>query len=129
MGMTTILIPYCHQLWHFYLIVCIFGLGAGAWNNASNVWLIELEQKNISPLLQLSGFMYGIGNVITPLIERPYLTGESHVHYNETFAFNSTTELKHMIDNNERRSKLMTPFLVIGVIGIIGCYDNKEFDF
>jgi len=127
MAINAALIPYSVQLWDLYLYCWLIGLSAGAWNNANNVWLIEMWQKNSAPILQLSQFMYGIGTIIGPLIDRPYLTGEIGNSLNEMDVSNSTLLplINTSIINHEdidRRSKLKTPFLISGVIQLIGIY-------
>ncbi len=120
MGITTVLVPYSYNLWHFYLLICIYGLGAGVWMIAYKVWILEMFPSKSGSLFNLTFFMYGLGTILGPLIEGPYLTGEIGHNYNESYVLNSTIEL--MAKHDERRNKLKKPFLIIGVIGLIGKY-------
>ncbi|CAG2168310.1 unnamed protein product [Oppiella nova] len=127
MGISTALLPFSQNLSHFYSCVFGYGLGSGVWFSAYNVWVIEIWQQNSAPILQLSQFMYGIGTIFGPLIDRPYLTGEL-IHSLNNGAINTmgnTTEdqsLEAMLaeDNVIRRDKLHTPFLIIGALECIG---------
>ncbi len=111
MGIIMIFIPYCYELWHFYLCICIIGLGSGAWVNVHRVWLLEIFPQNGATLLQIAGLMEGIGHILCPLIFKSYLTGENN---------NQTNETAILILNDERRFKLKIPFLIIGIIGLTG---------
>jgi hypothetical protein len=71
--------------------------------------------------------MYGVGAIVGPLINRPYLTGEQDLDLmNQTYILdlNSTisnnNKTSFIIDESERRSKLKTPFLISGIIQLIG---------
>ena len=123
------LIPYSEQLWHLYLLISIYGLGSGAWNCANRVWVLEMWPKpaQSGAILHLSGFMYGLGTILGPIIERPYLTGLQEVEYNLNYA-----DILRTDDQNNslpsitsdfvsmRRYKLQKPFFVFGVIHLIG---------
>lgn len=109
LGISLILVPYSQKLWHLYLCAFVFGLGSGNWYTGLSVWIIELWQQKSPPMLQLLQFLYGIGTIFGPLIDKPYLTGEHQYNSNTT-----------NISVNERRSKLKIPFLIIGVIEMIG---------
>ncbi len=120
MGISSILVPYSQQLWHLYSLIFIFGICSGAWVTVSSVWLIELWQQNSAPVLQLSGVTYSVGIIFGPLLDEPYLTGELENDYNETY--NSNSAQFNIFVNIERRSKLKTPFLISGIIQMIGIY-------
>jgi len=125
-GITTALVPYSYKLWTLYLNCWWYGFGGGAWNIAFSVWLIEMWQQNSAPFLQLSQFMYGIGTILGPLLDKPYLTGEQVLDSVETnisnvteLLFDNMTDIFGAID---RRSNLKTPFLISGIIQIIGIH-------
>ncbi|CAG2106501.1 unnamed protein product [Medioppia subpectinata] len=75
MSVASLLVSWSQRLSHLYLYNGIFGLGAGAWINAKNVWTIELWQHRSAPVLQLSALMFGVGSILGPLIDDPYLIG------------------------------------------------------
>lgn len=130
MGITTALVPHFKELWTLYFNFWLYGLGCGAWNNANNVWLIEMWQQNSAPVLQLSQFMFGIGSILGPLIEKPYLTGEPDLELNLTDSLSSTKDIflpTSIVDVIDRRSKLKTPFITASIIQMIGIYYKKSF--
>ena len=118
MTVSSLLIPFSQRLWHLYLYNFILGLGAGAWINAKNVWIIELWHHRSAPVLQLSGLMFGIGSILGPLIDDPYLTGH-YIHTtralnNETIAVNET------LIENQRLHNIRSPFIICAIIQVIG---------
>ncbi len=127
-SITTALVPYSYKLWTLYLNFWWYGFGCGAWNIALSVWLIEMWQKNSAPFLQLSQFVYGIGTILGPLLDKPYLTGEQALDSVETNISNATelpfdniTDIFGVID---RRSNLKTPFLISGITQIISIHSK-----
>jgi hypothetical protein len=71
--------------------------------------------------------MYGIEAILAPLIDKPYLTGEQDLDLmNKTFILDLNSTISNnnktlfTIDESERKSKLKTPFLISGIIQIIG---------
>jgi MFS family permease len=127
MGILTALTPHLPNIWLLYLCFVLIGMSGGVWNNAINVWVIEIWQKKSSPVLQLSHSMFGIGTIFGPLIDKPYLTGEQDLDLmNQTFILDLNSTISNnnktlfIIDESERKSKLKTPFLISGIIQIIG---------
>ncbi len=127
MAILTALTPHLPNIWLLYLCFVLIGMSGGVWNNAINVWVIEIWQKKSSPVLQLSHSMFGIGAIFGPLIDKPYLTGEQDLDLmNQTFILDLNSTISNsnktlfIIDESERKSKLKTPFLISGIIQIIG---------
>ncbi|XP_054161899.1 sodium-dependent glucose transporter 1A-like [Oppia nitens] len=131
----TFLIPYSQQLWHLYLFIGLYGLGSGAWNSGNRVWVLEMFPKptQSGAVLHLSGFMYGMGTILGPMIERPYLTGNQELEHKINYVqvlnnFNNTaTALTAQLHQQQditdvmtiRRYKLQKPFFIFGVIHLI----------
>ncbi len=68
-------------------------------NNAINVWLIEIWKQKSSSVLQLCHFMFGVGAIFGPLIDKPYLTGEQDLDLrNQTYILDSNLTI---INNNK----------------------------
>ena len=115
--------PYSERLWHLFFYNWVFGFGAGAWINAKNVWTIELWYHKSAPILQLTGLMFGVGSILGPLIDDPYLTGHVNIN-NETqnsfFALN-VTEIEDL-----RRHNIRLPFLITASIQMIGISQNLK---
>jgi hypothetical protein len=70
--------------------------------------------------------MYGIGIILGPLLDKPYLIGEQVLDSVETYisnetelSFDNTTDIFRAVD---RRSNLKIPFLISGIIQIIGTH-------
>ncbi len=132
MGITSSLVPHFKKLWTLYFNFWLYGLGCGAWNNANNVWLIEMWQQNSAPVLQLSQFVFGIGSILGPLIAKPYLTGEPDLTLNRTDSLSSTKNTfftTSIVDVIDRRFKLKTPFITASIIQMIGIYYKKFFHY
>ena len=120
MGISTALMPHSFQLWHYYLCILGYGFGFGVHNGVHYVWLIEIWQQNCAPVLQIMQLMFGIGTILGPLLDKPYLTGEIQHKSNNSLNFNSTFNLINVNTEIERRNKLQIPFHVTGILQIIG---------
>ncbi len=122
MGISSLLVPYSQQLWHLYSLIFIFGLGSGAFDTAKYVWMTEMWQQNSAPVLQCVGVTYAMGVIFGSLLDKPYLTGELEYNLNDTSNLNSSfiPKLNTTLINIERRSKLKTPFLISGILQMIG---------
>src|SRR5690349_3923579 len=94
----------------YFLYVCgfIIGIGGGSWDSTFNVWIIEIWQQNNGPILQLSQFAYGIGSIIGPLIDKPFIVGDN------------SQDNQHPDPNIKRNALLSTPFAIIGGIQLLG---------
>ncbi|CAG2100945.1 unnamed protein product [Medioppia subpectinata] len=147
LAVVIVLVPYCAYLWHLYLISFIMGIGYGVYFNSNNVWILELFEDNAGPIFQLSGFVYGIGTILGPLLYQSYVTGEIvpltddniavaivETNGNATgggfvvdlpwIAINSTDTLAFDDDweglSSTRRSQLKVPFFISGLLILIG---------
>lgn len=130
-AIATMLIPYSEELWHLYFFISLYGLGSGAWNSSNRIWVLEMWPKpsQSAAILHLSGFMYGLGTILGPIIERPYLTGVQEFEYNINYReilkteVNQTNDISLLSSNNVismRRYKLQKPFFIFGIIHLIG---------
>lgn len=128
-ALSTMLIPYSENIWHLYLFISLYGLGSGAWNSSNRVWVLEMWPKpaQSGAVLHLSGLMYGIGTILGPIIERPYLTGvqefEFNINYMDILKTNSQNSSQLSLTSDivsMRRYKLQKPFFIFGVIHMIG---------
>ena len=115
MAITSTLVPFTKHIWQFFLCSFLFGIGAGAWITSYNVWLIEMWQKKAGQVLFLSQLMYGIGSVLGPLIDRPYLTGEIHTNQSDYGLYQG----RYVISQEERKNKLVIPYMISGGVQII----------
>ncbi|CAG2103981.1 unnamed protein product, partial [Medioppia subpectinata] len=107
--------------------------GSGIINCVINVWIIEMWLQKSAPILQIPGLTFGLGTILSPLLLKPFLrdkydgphvttiattTGVVPVVVSTpddssiTYAYNESYE-------EDRRSHLKTPFLILGVIQIV----------
>ncbi|XP_054161491.1 uncharacterized protein LOC128959540 [Oppia nitens] len=133
MSGACISIPNSGNVWVLYVCAFLVGTSAGAWSNAKTVWLIEIWQKRNAPVMHLCSFLYGIGTIIGPLIDKQFVTGEPHRYLDTNATTASTTTATtgaqlagvpeinvNSNDSDDRQSKLMIPFLIIGILQIVG---------
>ncbi|XP_054161314.1 uncharacterized protein LOC128959395 [Oppia nitens] len=109
-GLGTIFQPWSTSLWHLYGCIFIYGVSVGAWNGSNNVILIEMWQNRSPSILQFSQFIYGMGTVLGPLLDRNFVLGEQICpgvypedclsHFNSTDALNMTTDDVIMFRNH-----------------------------
>ncbi|CAG2115099.1 unnamed protein product [Medioppia subpectinata] len=132
MSVASLLIPWSQRLSHLYLYNGIFGMGAGAWINAKNVWTIELWQHRSAPVLQLSALMFGVGSILGPLIDDPYLIG----HIKQLTVIDNTPidgltgavgndsagsfDVNVTVIEDQRLHNVRSPFVICAIIQIIG---------
>ncbi|CAG2105011.1 unnamed protein product [Medioppia subpectinata] len=125
MTVGSALTPLSPDLWSLYACAFAIGMGAAVWNTMANVWLIEMWANHSSPLLQLLHCGFGAGTIISPLILKSHLVGETRYHGTVD---NSTVSNYTMDGNysqglekefNERRLGLVIPFQINAAIQIL----------
>ena len=109
LGISLIFIPHA-SLYVLYVCGFVIGVGGGSWDSAFNVWIIEIWQQNSGPILQLSQFAFGIGSIIGPLIDKPFIVGEPE--------HDQSDQPKN--DHVNRSTLLSTPFAIIGGFQLLG---------
>lgn len=118
-------IPYSPDLTVLFALTLLMGLGSAIVNIVANVWLTELWQFDCAPILQIPGFTFGIGTVLSPVLLKPYLLDEPKNSTSNYTAIGSspmpsTTFVSydpHL--ENDRRELLKTPFLEMAFIQMI----------
>lgn len=90
------MVPHCQYLVEFYAYGFMIGFGSGAWDCGQTVWFVEMWQKKSGPILQFSQFAFGIGAIIGPLIDRPFIIGE----VNGTHKYNALTSINNTVTPN-----------------------------
>ena len=108
MAISSTLIPFTTVLWQLYTCSFVFGIGTGVWCAAFYTWIIEIWQDKSSKVLFLAQFLYGAGFVLGPLLASPYVTGGIDEEITANASLHSTISL------NERRTKLVVPFIISG---------------
>jgi len=77
---------------------------------------MEMWQHNSPSVLLFSQGIYGIGTIIGPLVVKPYLSGLSASDRSAPVGYNTDeNELARDVSH-----KLKTPFLITGLIVLIG---------
>lgn len=76
MALTMALIPVCHVLGVLAVVLAIMGFFMGCIDTVSNVYMIRIYGKDVSPFLQALHFFYGIGAFVSPMIAQPFLLNE-----------------------------------------------------
>ncbi|CAG2109548.1 unnamed protein product, partial [Medioppia subpectinata] len=129
-GLGTIFQPWATHLWHLYLCIFVYGFGIGAWNGSNNVILIEMWQNRSPSILQFSQFIYGVGTILGPLLDKNFVLGEQicpgvyekdcHLAAlsNETIA--ATDLCTDECRAYDRRPRLKIPLLIGGLLMMIG---------
>lgn len=102
-SLSIALIPFCGSIWVLYGVVVFNGIGGGSWDSSDSVWLVEMWPKANSFSIQISEFVYGVGNIVGPLLVGPYAYG------------NTTAN----VTAQDRINSLATPFLVTGALQFI----------
>ena len=121
-SIVIICMPFTPSLTLLLVFGLISSFGNGTIDAAQNTWFIEMWQQHSNSILQLAQFMLGLGEIIGPLIEGPYLSGE-------TIPCNSTG-----VTGEERKKSLITPFTLMGAVqlssvillAILFCYKKYE---
>lgn len=121
-SVVCISMPFTPSLTLLLFFGVAFSFGNGTLDAAQNTWFIEMWQQHSNSILQLAQFMFGLGEIIGPFIEGPYLSGE-------TIPCNSTG-----VTGQERKKSLTTPFTLIGAIqlssiillAILFCYKRYK---
>ncbi|CAG2107943.1 unnamed protein product [Medioppia subpectinata] len=127
MAIFTTLIPFCPNIWLLYLCSFIACIGGGAWDSSTSVWIIELWGDQSAPWLQISGLLYGVGCIVSPMIIKPYLTGDL-THGVDTSADSlasimNSTSVEDINNIVNRRELIQVPYMIVGAICAIDpCY-------
>lgn len=120
MSASVALIPFCPNVWVFYICQFFNGVGAGAWDNGNNVWLVEMWPQKSLAVMQFSQFMYGLGTVLAPVLVKPYLTGENSTHHKASHDLLNDWTPNTTNPAIDRRELLETPFIITGFLQGLG---------
>ena len=79
MSITSIvncLMPFAPSVPVYLFFGWLSSFGIGTLDTAENIWLIEMWQDHSNFILQFAHFLFGLGAILAPAIERPFLIGE-----------------------------------------------------
>lgn len=109
MAVAMACIPHYGEFSLAFPMLILMGIGSGAWDSATSIWLVDMWPIGNSPVLQGSQFMFGLGSIGAPILVSPFVYGDANVtHDNQTLTV------------DDRIKALSYPFAVAGVIQIIG---------
>lgn len=109
MAICNAFLPYYGKLWLLITGVILINIGCGAWDAATNIWLVDMWPISNSAILQGSRFTYGLGAIVSPLLTSSYVHGYANV-----------TNDNHTITIDDRIHSLTVPFAINGTLQIIG---------
>ena len=119
----TVLQLYCPTIWLLYLCGFLGSLGGGVFDSSNTVWVIEMWADRSPPVANLSAMLYGLGTILSPMLVKPFLTGDPDSDETTTVSTVTTITTTPLVDTNDandRRARLQTPFLIAGAITLIG---------
>ena len=130
MSASSAFTPLSQDLYSLFFCAFTIGLGSGVWNSMASVWMIELWHNKSGPFLQLLHFGFGVGNIFSPLVLEKHLVGETHENSSRTNAFATVivadVNQSSVPEEIDRRSGLLFPFFINGVIQMIGIGHNYD---
>ena len=75
-GIVNCLMPFAPSIPVYLFFAWLSSFGDGTLDAAQNIWLMEMWQDHSNTILQLAHFLFGVGAILAPVIERPFLIGE-----------------------------------------------------
>ena len=116
MAVTMALLPRYGHLGLALPALVLSGIGSGAWDAATSIWLVELWPVGNSAVLQGSQFAWGAGSIVAPMMVSPFVYGDANVT-----ADNQTLTVE------ERVRRLAIPYEIVGVVQLVGKLSKKFF--
>ncbi|CAG2103982.1 unnamed protein product [Medioppia subpectinata] len=116
MATATSMVPNSPHVTVLYACALAVGTCAGAWSNAKTVWLIEIWQTSNAPVLHLCSFLFGIGTIIGPLVDKQFVLGDRLASNSSlvNLASTGTGAADHDAVPLPGKSMLWLPFAIIG---------------
>ncbi|XP_054161703.1 uncharacterized protein LOC128959723 [Oppia nitens] len=102
LAIATAVLPVLPNLPVLYVCSIVWGFCFSVIMCSYTVWTVELWPTSSAPVLYIEDFAYGIGSTLASAILKPYLTGKVAANVEV-----------------DRRSKLMWPFITIGICVIL----------
>ena len=78
-AVAIMLLPFYGHLWIVFVMMVLSNIGAGAWDSATSIWLVEMWPQHNAAMMQAGLFATGIGSIVGPLLAAPFVHGESNV--------------------------------------------------
>lgn len=115
-GLLTSLFPHCKSIYLLYVCGMLQCITLGGIDAGHNVWIMEIWQEKSSTVLQGARFACGLGAILSPLIVKPFITGQLNQH-NSTL---QQTNTSYNDDGIDREAKLTIPYCINGSFCLIG---------
>ena len=115
-GLLTSMLPHCKSIYLLYVCGMLQCITLGGLDAGHNVWIMEIWQEKSSTVLQGARFACGLGAILSPLIVKPFITGELNKH-NSTLQQTNTSSYDDGID---REAKLTIPYCINGSFCLVG---------
>lgn len=109
LAITIWCLPFYGHLWLVFLMMVFSNIGAGAWDSAVSLWIVEMWPLGHTAILQGNQFMYGLGSIVAPLIASPFVFGTKNV-----------TQENAPITAKDRIQSLTIPYTITGISMSIG---------
>lgn len=103
MAVTTAFVPHYGSLEIALPSLVLYGIGSGAWDSATSIWLVDMWPVGNSAVLQGSQFLYGVGAIVAPFLVSPFVYGD---------VTNITVE--------QRVKELAIPYEIGGAVQVFG---------
>ena len=124
MGIFLTIMPVCPSTWMLYISAFLANMGSGGFDSGSYIWIIQMWGQHYSPVLHSTQMMFGLGNILAPLLMRPFIVGDAtkNPEYSEYITklstnYTSNDEINYSID---RKTKLIIPYSIAGSITTAG---------
>lgn len=108
-ALALLLLPYYGHLPLLFAMMMLMNIGAGSWEAAASVWLVEMWPLGNAAILQGQMFSYGLGSISAPLLASPF------VHGTKTMTAENVT-----ITVEDRIDLLSVPFTIAGILQALG---------
>ena len=78
-GILMITLPLISNVTFYYISSALIGLVSGLIDCTTNLWVFELFSDKINFHVSIVHFSYSIGQILAPLIIRPYLANQTNL--------------------------------------------------
>lgn len=104
-------LPFSPSSFLLIIFSIVISFGKGSFDVVQNIWIIELWQKHCNPFLQLAQFLFGLGNIISSIINSQFF----YIH-------NPSDERIQLF----KSSAIFAGILLVATILMIYCYKKYK---
>mgnify|MGYP002715435845 CR=1 FL=1 len=114
-GIVNCLMPFAPSIPVYLFFGWLSSFGDGTLDAAQNIWLMEMWQDHSNTILQLAHFLFGVGAILAPAIERPFLIGELGNRENHFVISSSNNSINSLTESvnplNNTLNSMNIPFI------------------